>query len=120
MTLHFVGETIDKRRAHGLAQSGEHLSLVRGVYAEAAADVDHALLAHAVRSAHHLYPAALSILRQRPSARPTAEGQLFSAADDSVRLRSASARLEPSCEHRQYRHRHDGCGRAANHPERQR
>lgn len=58
MSLHLVGETIDKRRAHELAQTGASISLIRGIYVDADADddVDSAVLAHAVRLAHYLYP----------------------------------------------------------------
>ncbi len=57
-TLHLVGETIDAKRAHQRAQAGEILQLVRGVYVDQAADVDAAILDHAIRIAHYLYPNA--------------------------------------------------------------
>jgi len=35
MPLQFVGETIDKRRAHAQAQGGDLVPLIRGIYADA-------------------------------------------------------------------------------------
>ena len=87
MTLHFVGETIDKRRAHALAQSGALISLVRGVYAEGAGDVDHAVLAHAVRIAHHLYPAAYLSSASALLLAPTPDGRLFISGRRNQRTR---------------------------------
>jgi len=55
VAIQLVGETIDRRRAHLLAQEGRLVPLMRGVYASADQDVDAAVLAHAVRIAHYLY-----------------------------------------------------------------
>jgi serine/threonine-protein kinase HipA len=71
--LHFVGETIDKRRAHAQAQSGDLVPLIRGVYADAQDEIDDAVLEHAIRIAHYLYPAAylssakVSLVRRQSS-----------------------------------------------------
>ncbi len=56
--LHLVGETIDKRRAHDRARSGELLQIIRGVYLDADDDIEATILRHAVRLALYLYPAA--------------------------------------------------------------
>lgn len=58
VTIHLVGETIDAKRAHQRAQAGELVQLVRGVYVADNVDADAAILGHAIRIAHYLYPAA--------------------------------------------------------------
>lgn len=58
MALHLVGETIDRARAHAAAQAGDLVALVRGVYVDAADDIDAVVMAHAVRIAAYLYPRA--------------------------------------------------------------
>ena len=58
MAIHLVGETIDAKRAHQRAQAGELIQLVRGVYVDQEADAEAAILGHAVRIAHYLYPNA--------------------------------------------------------------
>ena len=58
MALHLVGETIDAKRAHLRAQSGELIQLVRGVYVDDDGNAETAVLSHAVRIAHYLYPNA--------------------------------------------------------------
>jgi serine/threonine-protein kinase HipA len=58
MTIHLVGETIDKARSHYLAETGKLVQLMRGVYVDAAEDIDQAVLAHAVRIGRYLYPNA--------------------------------------------------------------
>ncbi|MCP1838402.1 hypothetical protein ACVIHI_000229 [Bradyrhizobium sp. USDA 4524] len=77
MTILLVGENIDRRRAHAQASAGELIQLVRGVYAQANADVDTAVLAHAVRIAHYLYPAAYLSSASAALLRPTSYGRLF-------------------------------------------
>ncbi len=58
MAIHLVGETIHAKRAHLRAQSGELIQLVRGVYVDSDGDAETAILGHAVRIAHYLYPNA--------------------------------------------------------------
>lgn len=77
MTILLVGETIDRRRAHAQASAGELVQLVRGVYGQANADVDTAVLAHAVRIAHYLYPAAYLSSASAALLRPTSDGRVF-------------------------------------------
>jgi serine/threonine-protein kinase HipA len=77
MAIHLVGETIDKRRAHLGAQDGSLIPLVRGVYALADQDVDAAVLNHAVRIAHYLYPQAYLSSASAALLAPTADGRLF-------------------------------------------
>ena len=49
MPLHLVGETIDKTRSHYRAETGKLVQLMRGIYVDAAEDIDQTVLAHAVR-----------------------------------------------------------------------
>ncbi len=87
MTILLVGETIDRRRAHTQASAGELIQLVRGVYAQADADVDTAVLAHAVRIAHYLYPAAYLSSASAALLRPTPDGRLFLSGRRNQRTR---------------------------------
>lgn len=87
MPLHLVGETIDKRRAHALAQSGELTALIRGVYADAAIDVDATVLAHAARIAHYLYPGAYLSSASAVLLAPTPDGRLFISGRRNQRTR---------------------------------
>lgn len=87
MTILLVGETIDRRRAHAQASAGELIQLVRGVYAQANADVDTAVLAHAVRIAHYLYPAAYLSSASAALLRPTSDGRLFLSGRRNQRTR---------------------------------
>ena len=87
MTILLVGETIDRRRAHVQAAAGELIQLVRGVYAQANADVDTAVLAHAVRIAHYLYPAAYLSSASAALLRPTPDGRLFLSGRRNQRTR---------------------------------
>jgi serine/threonine-protein kinase HipA len=71
MALHLVGETIDKTRGHRQAEAGQLVQLMRGIYIDAADDIDATVLRHGVRIAEYLYPqaylsAASSILLGQP------------------------------------------------------
>lgn len=85
--LHFVGETIDKRRAHALAQGGDLVPLIRGIYARADEGIDEAVLAHAVRIAHYLYPAAYLSSASAVLLAPTPDGRLFVSGRRNQRTR---------------------------------
>lgn len=93
MPLHLVGETIDAKRAHLRAQSGELISLVRGVYVDAADDVDATLLAHAVRIAKYLYPRAYLSSASAVLLAPTPDGRLFISARRNQRTRLRSLEI---------------------------
>lgn len=84
--IHLVGETLDARRAYQLVQAGQLVPLVRGVYADPN-DVDAAILGHAVRVAHYLYPRAYlsSISAQLLS--PTRDGKLYLSGARNQRTR---------------------------------
>lgn len=87
MSLHFVGETIDKRAAYVLAQSGDLVPLIRGIYADAEGDIDDAVLAHAVRIAHYLYSAAYLSSASAALLAPTLDGRLFISGRRNQRTR---------------------------------
>ena len=77
MALHLVGETIDKARAHQHAEAGRLVQLVRGIYVDAADNVDQTVLKHAVRIAHYLYANAYLSAASAIALGPTPDGRLF-------------------------------------------
>jgi len=87
MALHLVGETIDAKRAHLRAQADELVHLVRGVYVDAADDVEATILGHAVRIAHYLYPTAYLSSASAVLLRPTPDGRLFISGRRNQRTR---------------------------------
>lgn len=87
MSIQLVGETIDRRRAHLWARQGRLIPLVRGVYAVADQDVDAAVLAHAVRIAHYLYPQAYLSSASAALLAPSADGRLFLGGRRNQRTR---------------------------------
>lgn len=87
MALQFVGETIDKRRAYALAEAGALVSLIRGVYAERSDDIDAAVLGHAIRIAHYLYPNAYLSSASAVLLAPTPDGRLFISGRRNQRTR---------------------------------
>lgn len=87
MTILLVGETIDAKRAHQRAQAGELIQLVRGVYVDHDADVDAAILGHAVRIAHYLYPNAYLSSASAVLLAPTPDGRLFLSGRRNQRTR---------------------------------
>ncbi|MBC1183273.1 MAG: type II toxin-antitoxin system HipA family toxin [Brevundimonas sp.] len=87
MALHLVGETIDRARAHAAARSGNLVALVRGVYVDAADDVDAVIMAHAVRIAAYLYPRAYLSGASALLLAPTLDGRLFLSGRRNQRTR---------------------------------
>jgi serine/threonine-protein kinase HipA len=77
MAIHLVGETIDKARGHAQAEAGRLVQLMRGIYADAADDIDAAVLRHAVRIAKNLYPNAYLSAASATLLGPTRDGRLF-------------------------------------------
>lgn len=77
MALHLVGETIDAAEGHQGARRGVLIPLVRGVYVDHGSDVEAAILGHAVRIAHYLYPTAYLSAASAALLAPTADGRLF-------------------------------------------
>ena len=87
MALHLVGETIDAKRAHLRAQSGELIQLVRGVYVDDDGNAETAVLSHAVRIAHYLYPNAYLSSASAALLAPTPDGRLFISGRRNQRTR---------------------------------
>jgi len=87
MSIQLVGETIDAKRAHHRAQAGELIQLVRGVYVEHDADVETAILGHAVRIAHYLYPNAYLSSASAVLLGPSPDGRLFISGRRNQRTR---------------------------------
>jgi serine/threonine-protein kinase HipA len=87
MAIHLVGETIDAKRAHQRAQNGELIPLVRGVYVDHDGDAETAILAHAVRIAHYLYPNAYLSSASAVLLAPTPDGRLFISGRRNQRTR---------------------------------
>lgn len=87
MPLHLVGETIDKTRSHYLAETGELVQLMRGIYVDAGEDVDRTVLGHAVRIARYLYPRAYLSAASAVLLGPTPDGRLYVTGQRSQRTR---------------------------------
>ncbi|MDT7951127.1 MAG: HipA domain-containing protein [Acetobacteraceae bacterium] len=87
MAIHLVGETIDAKRAYQRAQSGELISLVRGVYADHDGATEMAILSHAVRIAHYLYPNAYLSSASAVLLAPSPDGRLFISGRRNQRTR---------------------------------
>lgn len=77
MPLHLVGETMAKSRSHYLAESGKLVQLMRGIYVDAADDIDQTVLAHAVRIGRYLYPNAYLSAASAVLLGPTRDGRLY-------------------------------------------
>ena len=93
MAIHLVGETIDARRAHQRAQAGEIVQLVRGIYIEQDVDADTAIMDHAIRIAHFLYPAAYLSSASAALLAPTPDGRLFISGRRNQRTRLRSLEI---------------------------
>ena len=87
MPLHLVGETLDKARSHRQAEAGHLVQLMRGVYVDAADEIDATVLRHAVRIAHYLYPHAYLSAASAVLLGPTPDGRLFLSARRKQRTR---------------------------------
>ena len=93
MAIHLVGETIDARRAHQRAQAGEIVQLVRGIYIEQDVDADTAIMDHAIRIAHFLYPTAYLSSASAALLAPTPDGRLFISGRRNQRTRLRSLEI---------------------------
>ncbi|OJY26536.1 MAG: phosphatidylinositol kinase [Rhodobacterales bacterium 65-51] len=87
MAIHLVGETLDAKSAHLRAQAGDIVQLVRGVYVDHDVDVDTAVMSHAVRIAHYLYPNAYLSSASAALLAPTPDGRLFVSGRRNQRTR---------------------------------
>lgn len=77
MPLFLVGETIDKTRSHYQAETGKLVQLMRGIYVDAADDIDQTVLSHAVRIGRYLYPNAYLSAASAVLLGPTRDGRLY-------------------------------------------
>jgi serine/threonine-protein kinase HipA len=87
MALHLVGETLDKTRSHYLAERGELVQLMRGIYVDAQDDIEATVLRYAVRIARYLYPRAYLSAASAVLLGPTRDGRLFLSARRKQRTR---------------------------------
>lgn len=87
MSLYFVGETIDKAQSHYQAETGKLVQLMRGIYADADDDIDTAVLSHAVRIAHYLYPNTYLSSASAVLLAPSRDGRLFLSGRRTQRTR---------------------------------
>ncbi|MBA3564177.1 MAG: HipA domain-containing protein [Gammaproteobacteria bacterium] len=87
MSLHLVGETLDKTRSHYQAQTGKLVQLMRGIYVDSGDDIDATVLKHAVRIARYLYPRAYLSAASAVLLGPTRDGRLFLSGRRSQRTR---------------------------------
>lgn len=85
--LYLVGENLDKDRAYYLAETGRIMQLMRGIYVDAAEDVDAVVLRHAIRIANYLYPRAYLSAASAVLLAPTRDGRLFISGARSQRKR---------------------------------
>ncbi|WP_176590136.1 HipA domain-containing protein [Sphingobium sp. EM0848] len=93
MAIHLVGETVDAKRAHQRAQAGELVQLMRGIYLEQDVDADAAVINHAVRIAHYLYPKAYLSSASAALLAPTPDGRLFISGRRNQRTRIRSLEI---------------------------
>ena len=93
MALHFVGETIDKARAHQQAEAGKLVQLVRGIYVDATDNIEQTVLNHAVRIAHYLYENAYLSAASAITLGPTSDGRLFITSRRVQRTRIRSLEI---------------------------
>src|ERR1700759_2971511 len=87
MSIHFVGENLDKARGHYRAGTGKLIQLVRGIYADADDDVEATVLTHAVRIAKYLYPKTYLSAASAIALAPTRDGRLFLSGRRKQRTR---------------------------------
>src|SRR5665213_2483273 len=93
MALHLVGETLNKTRSHYLAETGKLVQLMRGIYVDAADDIDRTVLAHAVRIARYLYPKAYLSAASAVLLGPTGDGRLYLTGPRTQRTRIRSLEI---------------------------
>ncbi|MDB5665527.1 type II toxin-antitoxin system HipA family toxin [Cypionkella sp.] len=93
MAIHMVGETLNAKRAHQRAQAGEIIQLFRGVYVDDGIDADAAVLDHAIRIAHYLYPNAYLSSASAALLASTPDGRLFISGRRNQRTRLRSLEI---------------------------
>jgi serine/threonine-protein kinase HipA len=93
MPLHLVGETIDKTRSHYLAETGKLVQLMRGIYVDAADDIDQTVIVHSVRIGRYLYPNAYLSAASAVLLGPTRDGRLYLSGPRVQRTRIRSLEI---------------------------
>src|SRR5262245_56385350 len=93
MPLHLVGDTLDAKRAHKLAQTGELVQLIRGVYIGRDDPADELVLRHSVRIARYLYPHAYLSSASAMLLGPSRDGRLFISGRRNQRTRLRSLEI---------------------------
>lgn len=93
MPLHLVGESVTKTRGHQRVSSGQLVQLMRGIYVDAADDIDQTVLTHAVRIARYLYPNAYLSAASAVLLGPTRDGRLYLTGRRSQRTRLRSLEI---------------------------
>lgn len=87
MSLHLIGENLDKTRGHYRAGTGKLVQLVRGVYVDADDDIDATVLKHAIRIAKYLYPTAYLSAASAVALAPSRDGRLYISGRRNMRNR---------------------------------
>src|SRR3984957_14576116 len=87
MTLHLIGESLDKARGHYQAGTGKLVQLYRGIYVDAGDDIGATVLKHAARIAKYLYPKAYLSAASAVTLVPTRDGRLFLSGRRKQRTR---------------------------------
>ncbi|MCY3879365.1 MAG: type II toxin-antitoxin system HipA family toxin [Rhodobacteraceae bacterium] len=85
--LHFVGETIDKHRAHYGVETGRLVRIMRGIYVASEDDADAVLFDHALRIAAYLYPSTYLCGPSAELLAPTPDRRLFLSGRRNARTR---------------------------------
>jgi serine/threonine-protein kinase HipA len=93
MSLHLVGENLDKARSHYQAETGKLVQLMRGIYVDAGDDIEATVLKHAVRIAKYLYPNAYLSAASAVALGPTRDGRLFLSGRRVQRTRLRSLEI---------------------------
>ncbi|GAJ30671.1 type II toxin-antitoxin system HipA family toxin [Acidomonas methanolica] len=93
MGLYLIGENLDKARGHYRTETGELVQIMRGIYVDAADDVDTVILKHAVRIAKYLYPSAYLAAASAILLGPTRDGRLYLTGRRNQRTRLRSLEI---------------------------
>jgi len=91
--LYLIGENIDKDRGYYGVEKGTLIQIMRGVYIDAADDIDDTLFKHAIRIARYLYPKTYLHGFSAFALAPTRDGRLFLAGRRGQRTRLRSLEL---------------------------
>ncbi|MDB5825520.1 MAG: HipA-like [Herminiimonas sp.] len=93
MGLYLVGDNMSKARSHHMAEAGDLVQLMRGIYVDADDDADATVRKHAVRIARYLYPNAYLSAVSAILLGPTSDGRLFLSGRRSQRTRIRSLEI---------------------------